>query len=67
MKKIIYSPRTRPVPEAEAKAWAGAIVDSNTETKEHADHLVNDAFVATASNEGLGDIARLAGMKEETC
>lgn len=59
--------KTRPVPEAEAKAWAGAIVDSITETKEHADRLAKDAFVATASNEGLDAIARLAGAKEETC
>lgn len=43
------------------------VMDAITETKEHADRLVNDAFVATASNEGLHDIARLAGIKEETC
>jgi hypothetical protein len=59
--------RTRPVSEAEAKACAGAVMDAITETKEHADRLVNDAFVATASNEGLHAIARLAGIKEETC
>lgn len=58
---------TRPVPEAEAKACAGAVMDAITETKEHADRLVKDAFVATASNEGLDAIARLAGIKEETC
>lgn len=59
--------RTRPIPEAEAKACAGAVMDAITETKEHADRLVKDAFVATASNEGLDAIARLAGIKEETC
>lgn len=57
----------RPVPEAEANACAGAIIDSITETKEHADRLVKDAFVATASKEGLDAIARLAGAKEEKC
>ena len=58
---------TRPIPEAEAKACADAVMDAITETKEHADRLVKDAFVATASNEGLDAIARLAGIKEETC
>lgn len=58
---------TRTVPEAEAKAYAGAITETMAETMEHADRLVKDAFVATASNEGLDAIARLAGAKEEKC
>lgn len=57
----------RPVSEAEANACAGAIMGLITETKEHADRLVKDAFVATASKEGLDAIARLAGAKEEKC
>lgn len=55
--------RARPVSEAEAKAYAGAI----TEIKEHADRLVKGASVATASNEELNDIARIMGVKEEKC
>lgn len=55
--------KTRPVSEAEVKAYAGAI----TETMEHADRLVNGASVATASNEEIDAIARLMGVKEETC
>lgn len=54
---------TRTVSEAEAKACAGAI----TEIKDHADRLVKGASVATASNEEIGAIARLMGVKEETC